>query len=150
VSGRTSCNQQMRIIHAAEELKAAGRKVCLGIGFFDGVHLGHQQIIRQTITDARQREAIALVITFDRHPSTVVRAPRISSTSACNGFASPGEVRGESSPGFCSGTERTPSSPTCHSRFLSGRSPPTPRTVLRCLVTGQEAVRRLPRGILMN
>ena len=67
----------MRIIHAAEELKAAGRKVCLGIGFFDGVHLGHQQIIRQTITDARQREAIALVITFDRHPSTVVAPSRV-------------------------------------------------------------------------
>ena len=67
----------MRIIHAAEELKAAGRKICLGIGFFDGVHLGHQQIIRQTITDARQREAIALVITFDRHPSTVVAPSRV-------------------------------------------------------------------------
>jgi riboflavin kinase / FMN adenylyltransferase len=67
----------MRIIHAAEELKAAGRKVCLGIGFFDGVHLGHQQIIRQTITAARQREAIALVITFDRHPNTVVAPSRV-------------------------------------------------------------------------
>jgi riboflavin kinase/FMN adenylyltransferase len=67
----------MRIIHAAEELKAAGRKVCLGIGFFDGVHLGHQQIIRQTVADARQREAVALVITFDRHPSTVVAPSRV-------------------------------------------------------------------------
>jgi riboflavin kinase/FMN adenylyltransferase len=67
----------MRIIHAAAELKPASRKVCLGIGFFDGVHLGHQQIIRQTITDARQHEAIALVITFDRHPNTVVAPGRV-------------------------------------------------------------------------
>jgi hypothetical protein len=67
----------MRIIHAANELKPAGRKVCLAIGFFDGVHLGHQQIIRQTITDARQHEAIALVITFDRHPNTVVAPSRV-------------------------------------------------------------------------
>jgi len=65
----------MKIIHAANELKPAGRKVCLAIGFFDGVHLGHQQIIRQTITDARQHDAIALVLTFDRHPNSVV-APR--------------------------------------------------------------------------
>jgi riboflavin kinase / FMN adenylyltransferase len=65
----------MKIIHAANELKVAGHKVCLAIGFFDGVHLGHQQIIRQTITDARRHEAIALVLTFDRHPNTVV-APR--------------------------------------------------------------------------
>jgi riboflavin kinase/FMN adenylyltransferase len=62
----------MKIIHSASELNAAGRKVCLAIGFFDGVHLGHQQIIRQTVSDARQHEAIALVITFDQHPNAVV------------------------------------------------------------------------------
>jgi riboflavin kinase/FMN adenylyltransferase len=67
----------MRIIHAANELKPAGRKVCLAIGFFDGVHLGHQQVIRQTLTDARQHGAIALVITFDRHPNTVVAPSRV-------------------------------------------------------------------------
>jgi riboflavin kinase/FMN adenylyltransferase len=62
----------MRIIHTATELKPGAKKVCLAIGFFDGVHLGHQQIIRQTLNDARQHEAIALVLTFDRHPNTVV------------------------------------------------------------------------------
>jgi riboflavin kinase/FMN adenylyltransferase len=62
----------MKIIHAADELKPAGCKVCLAIGFFDGVHLGHQQIIRQTLTDARRHEALALVLTFDRHPNAVV------------------------------------------------------------------------------
>ena len=62
----------MKIIHAANELKPGSEKVCLAIGFFDGVHLGHQQIIRQTITDARQHDAIALVLTFDRHPDSVV------------------------------------------------------------------------------
>src|SRR6266404_2295950 len=67
----------MRIIHSATELNAAGRKVCLAIGFFDGVHLGHQQIVRQTISDARQHEAITLVITFDRHPNTIVASDRV-------------------------------------------------------------------------
>ncbi|MGA9778688.1 MAG: bifunctional riboflavin kinase/FAD synthetase [Limisphaerales bacterium] len=62
----------MNIIHAANELKPADRKVCLAIGFFDGVHLGHQQIIRQTIADAHQHGALALVLTFDRHPNAVV------------------------------------------------------------------------------
>jgi riboflavin kinase / FMN adenylyltransferase len=52
-------------------------KVCGAIGFFDGVHLGHQQVIRQTITIARQHEAIALVVTFDRHPNTVVAPDRV-------------------------------------------------------------------------
>jgi len=36
------------------------------------VHLGHQQIIRQTITDARQHDAISLVLTFDQHPNAIV------------------------------------------------------------------------------
>jgi riboflavin kinase/FMN adenylyltransferase len=62
----------MKIIHAANELKAEGKKVCLAIGVFDGVHLGHQQIIRQTISDARQHDAIAVVLTFDQHPNSIV------------------------------------------------------------------------------
>jgi riboflavin kinase/FMN adenylyltransferase len=67
----------MRIIHAAKELAPGGRKVCLAIGFFDGVHLGHQQIVRQTLSDAKQHEAIGLVLTFDRHPNTVVAPNRV-------------------------------------------------------------------------
>jgi riboflavin kinase / FMN adenylyltransferase len=67
----------MKIIHAATELAGGGRKVCLAIGFFDGVHLGHQQIIRQTIADARQHGAIGLVLTFDQHPNAVVAPDRV-------------------------------------------------------------------------
>jgi riboflavin kinase / FMN adenylyltransferase len=67
----------MKLIHAATELAAGSRKVCLAIGVFDGVHLGHQQIIRQTIADARQHDAIALVLTFDRYPNTVVAPDRV-------------------------------------------------------------------------
>lgn len=67
----------MKLIHAATELNAGDRKVSLAIGFFDGVHLGHQQIIRQTISDARRCEAISLVITFDQHPNTIVAPQRV-------------------------------------------------------------------------
>jgi riboflavin kinase/FMN adenylyltransferase len=47
------------------------------IGVFDGVHLGHQQIIRQTVADARQHDALALVVTFDQHPSVIVAPDRV-------------------------------------------------------------------------
>ncbi len=67
----------MKIIHTANELKAEGKKVCLAIGFFDGVHLGHQQIIRQTISDARQHDALSVVLTFDRHPNSIVAPDRV-------------------------------------------------------------------------
>src|SRR5258708_637184 len=67
----------MKLISTANELNAGNRKVCLAIGFFDGVHLGHQQIIRQTIADARKHGALALVITFDQHPNTIVAPARV-------------------------------------------------------------------------
>jgi riboflavin kinase/FMN adenylyltransferase len=67
----------MKLIHSAIELQAQGRKVCLAIGMFDGVHLGHQQVIRQAISDASQHEAASVVLTFDRHPSTIVAPDRV-------------------------------------------------------------------------
>lgn len=67
----------MKLIRTAKDLANGRRKVCLAIGVFDGVHLGHQQIIRQTITDARQHEAVALIVTFDQHPSAIVAPGRV-------------------------------------------------------------------------
>lgn len=67
----------MTVIHSASDLKASGQKISLAIGFFDGVHLGHQQILRQTVSDARRREGVALVITFDCHPNSVVAPARM-------------------------------------------------------------------------
>ncbi len=67
----------MTILHAARELVPAGRPVCLAIGMFDGVHLGHQQVIRQAVADAEQQEGRAVVVTFDRHPNTVVAPARL-------------------------------------------------------------------------
>lgn len=67
----------MKLIQHANQLDTPGRKACLAIGVFDGVHLGHQQIIRQTIADARQQNALAVVVTFDRHPSAIVAPDRV-------------------------------------------------------------------------
>lgn len=67
----------MPILTAATELRARPRKVCVAIGVFDGVHLGHQQVIRQTLADARQHEGVPVVITFDRHPNAVVAPDRV-------------------------------------------------------------------------
>lgn len=66
----------MKMIQSARELDRGGRKVCLAIGVFDGVHLGHQQIIRQTLADARLHGTLAVVLTFDRHPQSIVAPDR--------------------------------------------------------------------------
>jgi len=67
----------LQVIRTPAELVPANRRVCLGIGFFDGVHLGHQQIIRQTLADARRHGDTALILTFDQHPNTVVAPHRV-------------------------------------------------------------------------
>jgi len=77
VAGDPAAPLRMKVIQAASELQPGNRKVCLAIGVFDGVHLGHQQIIRQTVADARQHDAVGLVVTFDRHPNAVVAPHRV-------------------------------------------------------------------------
>lgn len=42
------------------------------IGFFDGVHLGHQHLIRQVVEDAKARGMESMVVTFDCHPKQVL------------------------------------------------------------------------------
>src|SRR6266705_5337467 len=67
----------MNVGHNPAELQVGGRRVCLAIGMFDGVHLGHQQVIRQALSDAEQHEALSVVVTFDRHPNSIVAPERV-------------------------------------------------------------------------
>jgi riboflavin kinase/FMN adenylyltransferase len=53
------------------------------IGFFDGVHLGHQEVMRRTVRAARERGVPSVAITFDRHPREILtpgREPRLLTT----------------------------------------------------------------------
>ena len=45
----------------------------VSIGFFDGVHRGHQSIVRRAGRQAQKWGHRAVVVTFDRHPMEVVR-----------------------------------------------------------------------------
>lgn len=45
----------------------------LTIGSFDGVHLGHQQLIRKLNDQAHQARAKSVVLTFHPHPSVILR-----------------------------------------------------------------------------
>jgi len=42
------------------------------IGKFDGIHLGHQQLIFETIESAEEHSLVPTVITFDRHPFSLL------------------------------------------------------------------------------
>lgn len=68
-------------VPAASLVPGAGG-VCLAVGVFDGVHLGHLEVIRQTLSDARARGVAAVAVTFDRHPNAVV-APERTPPALC-------------------------------------------------------------------
>lgn len=46
--------------------------ISLAIGFFDGIHLGHQEVIRQAVALAKQQGLVPAVMTFDPHPRVVL------------------------------------------------------------------------------
>ena len=57
-----------------------GERTVLTIGAYDGLHHGHQAVIAQVRALAAERGARSAVVTFDRHPATVVRpesAPKL-------------------------------------------------------------------------
>lgn len=46
------------------------------VGTFDGVHRGHQEVIRRAVEKGRAQELPSVVLTFDRHPSAVLSPER--------------------------------------------------------------------------
>jgi len=79
--------EPMRVYRGPEKWKEdgsiAGRRSALAIGNFDGVHLGHQSILRRVNEYARTTGAVGTAVTFDPHPLKILRpehAPLLLST----------------------------------------------------------------------
>ena len=75
----------MKQLSQPSDLNYKERKVCLAIGMFDGVHLGHQQVLLQAVRAASQNNAISVAITFDQHPANIIspgQVPAIIQTRA--------------------------------------------------------------------
>ncbi len=51
----------------------ADRATVLSIGRFDGVHLGHQHLIRTTVERARALDMVSAVLTWEPHPRAVLQ-----------------------------------------------------------------------------
>lgn len=52
----------------SEELIKQQEPLAVAIGFFDGVHIGHQQVISNAVKYAKSNDFKSLVMTFDRSP----------------------------------------------------------------------------------
>ena len=70
----------MRVVTDLSTSPWPDRRAVVTIGAYDGVHLGHRAVIRQVRDRAAELGALSVVVTFDRHPASVVRpdaAPRL-------------------------------------------------------------------------
>ena len=52
------------------------RKI-FALGFFDGVHLGHQALLRRCVERAAEKDLRSAVFTFDRSPKEAVSGQRV-------------------------------------------------------------------------
>ena len=60
------------------------KRAVVTIGAYDGVHLGHRAVISHVRETAQRENALSVVVTFDRHPASVVRpdaAPKLLTTN---------------------------------------------------------------------
>ncbi len=62
----------MIVVERIEALEREYPFVVVALGTFDGVHLGHQEILGRVVRRARQERGTAAVLTFARHPLEVV------------------------------------------------------------------------------
>lgn len=58
-------------IHIVEKLNP--KPSAMALGYFDGLHIGHQRVIKETVELAKQKSLDAAVMTFYPHPSIVLR-----------------------------------------------------------------------------
>ena len=63
----------MMILHSLSELSEIRGELCVAIGVFDGVHLGHQALVRRAMAEADRIAGRSLVLTFHPHPARVLR-----------------------------------------------------------------------------
>ncbi|WP_062078254.1 bifunctional riboflavin kinase/FAD synthetase [Demequina globuliformis] len=61
----------MHIWRALADIPSDLGDTAVTIGNFDGVHLGHQAVLSRMVADAREREQLAVAMTFEPHPKAI-------------------------------------------------------------------------------
>jgi len=72
----------MHVHFGVDLLEPEWRESVVCIGTFDGVHLGHQEVIRHAVSRARAEGLPCVLTTFDRHPAAILAPERCPPTIA--------------------------------------------------------------------
>lgn len=64
----------MLSVDSIRAIPASMKPTAVTIGKFDGIHLGHQQLISETIDIAEEHMLVPAVVTFDRHPANTLNS----------------------------------------------------------------------------
>jgi len=78
--GAAAASEDLHVFHSIAEVPAGFGPAVAAVGNFDGVHLGHREILADVVAEARRTGARAVAVTFDPHPEQVLRpthAPRL-------------------------------------------------------------------------
>lgn len=62
----------MEIIRYSKNIILPKKSRYIALGVFDGVHLGHQKLIKLTVDKAKKNDGISIVVTFDPHPDKII------------------------------------------------------------------------------
>lgn len=62
----------MKVFKELDHFDLKGKKVVLTIGNFDGVHLGHRELLAAIVKKAKELGAISAVLTFRPHPQVLL------------------------------------------------------------------------------
>jgi riboflavin kinase/FMN adenylyltransferase len=63
----------MKIFRSLEEVPANFGPTIVSVGNFDGVHCGHQHVLREVVERARASGSKAIAVTFEPHPFRILR-----------------------------------------------------------------------------
>jgi riboflavin kinase/FMN adenylyltransferase len=66
----------MNIFHTMDDLASVPGPLALAAGVFDGMHHGHRAVLQAALDAAQETGGSAAVLTFDPHPSKVLRPDR--------------------------------------------------------------------------
>jgi len=62
----------MKIIRDIKDINFIEKKRYVALGVFDGIHLGHRNLIESAVKKAKQNNGLSIVVTFEPHPDRII------------------------------------------------------------------------------